>query len=469
MKRTMNGVFLGLVLSLSACTSPSRAPSSSDTKLDRMLRSCGPVPVREVAHRLTLSPRERLVWGTGEVFYTNRECAKAPCGKIVETKYAVSPVAMGYGTAMRSFASGLLNVFPEKGWKGGVIEAGATIKIAGAVFFRLFPDDQPILASIRRGEFYLNVGNQDFSLSDTVANLSPYFEVSIDSDECPLPREEQGDRCAERRLPYDRTEAILQKNYQLYRDSRAYKKRNFAKKIELKQDSRGYAYLVEYEDAEGRVIPGSDQTRFTANRYVILDAFTHLPCPGWKIRRVALNAHNGKFPYGHYVEVKKDPATGKTGFKQKSTAQLHPVDFQYFTPKFGELYKPGAEILLNLCYSIDHRLGTQANIGNVFRDVPAEKNPIGKVVGVPGTCVTYNQKADANNFHVWPVYLFQPDGRVSGRVEWKNPTFHPDSKDAGKTYPIATDEDAATLARPKTMHAEEVIEREIVVPVNGGH
>jgi hypothetical protein len=182
-----------------------------------------------------------------------------------------------------------------------------------------------------------------------------------------------------------------------------------------------------------------------------------------------MNAHNGKFPYAYYVEVSKDPATGKTIFKpQKTTAQLHPEDFQHFVPKLEGLYKPGAEIILNLCYSIDHRLGTQSNVGNVFRDVPLEQNPIGKVVGVPGTCVTYSEKADAKNFHIWPFYLFQPDGRVSGRVRWKNPKFHPNSRDAGKTYPVKTDEDATTLERPKTMHAEEVLETDIVAPSSDG-
>jgi hypothetical protein len=360
-------------------------------------------------------------------------------------------------------------VHPEGNWKGGTVEAGAKLKIAGAVFYRLFPDDPAILKTIGRGEFYLNSGNQDLSLIDAVANLSPHFEISIDSDECPLPREEQGDRCAEGRLPYDRTEAILEKNYQIFRGSPEGKKLGFAKRIELEQNSRGYSYFVEYEDAQGRMIPGSDKTRFTANRYVILDGFTRVPCAGWKIRKIALNAHNGKFPYAYYLEGTKNPTTGKNVFLKKATAQLHPEDFQHFASKLNDIYKPGAEIILNLCYSIDHRLGTHANVGNVFRDVPPEQNPIGKVVGVPGTCVTFNEKADANNFHVFPFYLFQPDGRVSGRVRWKNPKFHPNSRDAGKKYPIATGEDAATLERPKTMHAEEVREENIVAPTGGQH
>jgi hypothetical protein len=446
-----------------------RAPSSNDSHLERMLRTCGPVPVREVAKRLTLSPRATLEWPKEHVFYSNRNCASPPCGKIVAEKYRSSPFAHGFPGAYAAFTTGLLNVARPAGQtQDRVIAPGDRMPIAGATFKKIFERDPDGLKQIQADEYYLELVNPDLSLADAVENLSPYFDVSIDSSECPLPAAEQGDRCAEHRLPYDRTEATLLRNDGAFRKSEEFKKAGVGRRIDYKQNTKGYSYLVEYEDAEGRVVPRSDETRFTASRYVVLDAFTRVPCPGWKIRKVALNAHNGKWPYAYYRDEAVDPKTGKTVFKQTKTDQLKPADFQYFSSHLNDVYKPGADLTFNLCYSIDHRLGTNSNVGNVFRDVPVEQNPIGKVVGVPGTCVTFSDKADAKNFHVFPVWLFQVDGKVSGRVHWKNPKYHPNSRDAGKTYPLKTGKDLEELENPKTMHTRPIHEGGEALPAPGG-
>ncbi len=413
----------------------SREPASI-FELESFLATCRHAPLRLVAERVRLRPREPLELGGRSVLQMTEGCKRPPCRAVIPKgrfdEFAENyPVSKTFDPtdprSPRSFEGKLVELHPPAGTFHLRADATEWIPIQRIYAPKMWGADPLFYPEQAASDGYaLQVFNRDLSFEKFFAAVSPHFEIRLTDGSCPLPKAEQGNRCAQGRLPYDPSESVVAANYRAYLDSIGIFGIDVADRFYLDQNSRGYSYLVEYEDLFGKVVPGSGTTRFTGNRYVVIDALTEAPCPGWKIRRAALNAHNGHHPYAYLLDSVLLPNDGGEPGAQanrhwgtRTTKYLDLKAIEYRARDAAKIYKPGAELIFNLCFSLqleDHR---PVSIGNIFKSLPTSLNPIGSIRGVTGTCVNYSADADSAVVPPWlsPEHSDSP-------VYWQNPRFH---------------------------------------------
>ncbi len=235
--------------------------------------------------------------------------------------------------------------------------------------------------------------NRDLTFREFMQFASPHFDVVLDKLDCPLSRAQQAASCENGRVPYDPGEEFVTENAKSFFKSKKFKNSSVGERKDAKQNSRGYSYLIHYQDRNGNVVEDSKTNRFTPNAYRLFQALTRPLCPDWKISYVALNAHNGKNPYAKWLD--------ETGERQ-TTARIEAIAYRDRADEIIRNYAEGTDVILNLCFSLSiDDAEHQSRFGDVLVKLDPARNPVRSVKGYSGTCYTMSHRADSGHVPLW--------------------------------------------------------------------